>query len=253
MSTAAVSRPLKRRGLMPADIAALVEERLYDPRLSVAEFAAACCMAAGARAAAVVCQPSRAALASHLLANTTTKVAVAASRQFTLIQSAGPALVAAQIEKVVQDGAHEVGLLAPVGPLSASLRARLARSVQTLAELASAHDAILRVVVTAAGLTPRELASTCNVAADAGAGLIQCGTWLKAERVSFSHVPVVRRAIGDEVLLKWGTPVTSLHRLLLARGEGVDRFAADTRLILREAAKRSITAEIRVPEPGHDY
>jgi deoxyribose-phosphate aldolase len=231
----------------------MLEERLFDPRFSVAEFAAACRAAADARVAAVVCQPSRVALASHLLLGTSTKVAVTASREFMVTESAALGRLAAQAEKLVQDGAQEIGILAPVGPLSASLRGSWAQGVRALTDLASAHHAIVRVVVTAAGLTAMELESTCGVAAEAGAGLIQCGTWLKADRASFSQITTIREAIGDAVLLKWGAPVNSLDRLLLACGEGVDRFTADSTAILREASKRAMASEIRVPEPGHDY
>jgi hypothetical protein len=107
------------------------------------------------------------------------------------------------------------------------------------------------VVVEAAGLSREELLDAARASADAGAWLIQCGSW-RGDRTRFDWVVDVRAALPPDVLVKWTRPVRSLDLMLLGMAEGVDRFNADTSLIVRQARERDRAGGIRVPRPGVD-
>lgn len=247
------ARLLQRRRLTPAQIAGLLDEPLYDPRLSLAEFVAGCRAAADSRVAAVVCQPSRVGLAVHLLAGRDTKVAAAASRESSPGQTPDLALILAQAERLLQDGAAEVGILAPSEPLRGSACTAFAKGVRAVADLAGSHRAIVKVLLSAAGMPADQLVTACRISVDSGAAMVQGGTWAGQDRASLTQIALMRRALGDRVLLKWSTPIASLDRLLLACAEGVDRFDANTTAVLKQAVERARVSEIRIPEPGLDY
>jgi deoxyribose-phosphate aldolase len=231
----------------------MLDERLFGPRLSLAEFVAGCRTAADSKVAAVVCNPSRVALAAHLLAGRGVKVAALASHESLPGPPVDIAHLLANTERLLQDGANEIGVLAPRGPLRGSARTAFAKAIRTVANLAETHHATVKVLLPATGLTTEQLVTACKLSTDSGATMVQGGTPSAQDRVSFSQIALMRQALGDEVQLKWSTPMASLDRLLLARAEGVDRFNADTTAVLKEAAERNRFSKIRIPEPGQDY
>lgn len=105
--------PGPRRRLTPAHVAKLIDERLYDPRLSLGEFVERCRAAAEAGVAAVVCQPSRAALAAHLLSGKPVAVAAAPAVPAALVDPAALGHLLAGTDALLQDGAREIGVHAP--------------------------------------------------------------------------------------------------------------------------------------------
>jgi deoxyribose-phosphate aldolase len=82
--------------------------------------------------------------------------------------------------------------------------------------------------------------------------MVQGGTWL-GERAGFRHVTLMREALGAGPLLKWTNPVQSLHVLLLAIAEGVDRFNTDIDGILTDASWQERIAPLTVPLEDLDY
>lgn len=246
------SRLTQRRNLTPRQIAGLLDERLYDPRLTLDDFIAGCRTAADAAVAAVVCPPSRVALAAHLLRPRGVKVAAMASLDPPCTpQTLGQAL--AQAENLLQDGATELGVLAPSAPLVGANASAFAKAVRRLTEQATGHQGMVKVLMPASCMTNDHLINTCRISIDSGAGMVQGGLWDNDDRASLTQIALMRRAIGEDALLKWSAPVANLNRLLIACAEGVDRFNADTTTILKQAADRARLTEIRIPEPGEDY
>lgn len=242
----------QRRRLSPLQVAKLLDERLYDPRLSLDEFVERCRVAADARVAAVVCQPSRVALAAHLLAGQ--EVAVAASPAIRESLTDAPALghLLAETEALLEDGATEIGLLAPPGRLGESDRAAVAKALRAVAELCGPRGAKMKVILPTSTMAASDLRDVCTISVDCGAAMVQGGT-SGEDRASLRQIAVMRQAMGDQALLKWAAPIGDLDRLLLAHAEGVGRFNADTTAVLMQAAIRHRVCGIRIPEPGRDY
>jgi deoxyribose-phosphate aldolase len=243
----------RRRRLTPLDIAGMLDERLYDPRLSAEEFVARCRAAADCRAAAVICPGSRVALAAHLLAGSGVRVCAPPTDMPYPADSIILAGLLAQTEKLLHDGAREIALLTSPVLTAGAARTTLAKRIAAVAAMAESQDVIVKVILPAASLTRDQLTTACKISVDSGATMLQGGTWLDSDRASLSQMTQMRQAAGDHVLLKWAAPVRSLDRLLIACAEGVDRFNADTTTVLAQAADRARSWEIRVPEPGQDY
>lgn len=253
-STAAPARRLQRRRKLTAlDIAGLLDERLYDPRLSVEEFTAGCRTAADSRVAAVICQRSTVALASHLLAGSGVRVSAPPTDMPFPTDTITRAALLARTETLLYDGAREIGLLTAASAVHEPGRTALAQAIAALAAMARPYDAIVKVILPTASLSPQGLRTACKISVDAGATMLQGGTWFDPDRASLTQMTHMRQAAGEHVLLKWAAPIRSLDRLLIACAEGIDRFNADTTTILKQAHERAQHDEIRIPEPGQDY
>ena len=244
--------PSQRRRLSPLQVARLLDERLYDPRLSLDEFVERCRVAADARVAAVVCQPSRVALAAYLLAGRQVAVAASPALRGSLADAPARGHVLAETERLLQDGATEIGLLAPPGQLAGSERAAAAKTLRDVAELCSSKGATMKVILPTSTMTAGDLRDACQMSVDSGAGMVQGGT-SGEDSASLRQIALMRQAMGGQALLKWAAPIGDLDRLLLAVAEGVGRFNADTTAVLSQAAIRHRIGGVRIPEPGRDY
>lgn len=246
------SRLRERRRLSTVDIAGMLDEPLYDPRLDLDEVMAGCRRAADAGMAAVV-PASRVALAAHALAGTGVRVSAAPALDLAPEASNRAIEALRASERVLQDGATELGLLATPGQLESSARAAFAALIHDVVRVAGELAAVVKVILPVSGVCWAAVLEGCRVSVDSGATMVQGGTWLGNDRASLTQIARMRAALGEEVLLKWTAPIGNLDRLLIACAEGADRFNADTTAVLRQAAERARLTELRIPELSADY
>jgi hypothetical protein len=125
-------------------------------------------------------------------------------------------------------------------------------AVTVLVEAQPRYQFRLRVHLDTSAMTDDALRRACESLREAGVWMVQAGTW-SGPRTSFHQIRVMREALGEGTRLKWTSPVPSLHGLLLAIAEGVDRCSAeDTFALLRAAEERARFGPIGVPRPGLD-
>lgn len=242
--------PTPPRILAVADVAAVVEHRVYAPNAGHAEVVFACSEAIDAGVPILLCRPEHVFVAAEALAGTQVRVGSAVDFHTAgLAALSGPALAAAA-EQLAEDGATELGLVAGVERLAE--RNRFERDVGALAGVAAQAGGRARVVINASGMAREELLAAAEASAAAGASLIHCGSW-RGDRARFDLAVQVRTALDPGVLVKWTTPVRSLDVLLLGMAEGIDRFNANLDAILHQAEDRVQLGGIRIPRPGIDY
>jgi deoxyribose-phosphate aldolase len=150
------------------------------------------------------------------------------------------------------EGASELALIANAERLSPENRTRFVAAVLRLVSLRDQCGFRLRVHLDPSGLSDASITAACRVFAGCGVWMVQSGSWL-GERAGLRHVTLMREALGSGPLLKWTNPVPSLHVLLLALAEGVDRFNADVAAILSEASWQERLAPLTVPLKEVDY
>jgi hypothetical protein len=63
----------------------------------------------------------------------------------------------------------------------------------------------------------------------------------------------MRAALPDEIRLKWTFPIRSLDSMTICIAEGVDRFNGDPESILNNAAQRTASGPLIVPDRETDY
>ena len=120
--------------------------------------------------------------------------------------------------------------------------------MHALAELAAGYDAALKVVFLTGGLEEAELARGCQLAEEAGARILQGGSWFTADRSTMAELQVMRGATGPEVVVKGAGYIKSLDLLLLGYAHGLGRFNAQrVDKLLADAVHRSEGGDLLVP------
>ena len=120
----------------------------------------------------------------------------------------------------------------------------------TLVEAQPRYQFRLRVHLDTAGMTDDAVRRACRALRAARVWMVQAGTW-HGPRTSFHLIRVMREALGEATRLKWTSPVPSVHGMLLAIAEGVDRCNTDdTFALLRAAEQHARYGPLTVPRPG---
>lgn len=114
------------------------------------------------------------------------------------------------------------------------------------------RDVRVRVILDTEELTSQRITMTCAQVVEAGAWMVQGGSW-RGPRTGFTQVALMRKALGPDVLLKWTQPVRSLETMLLCVAEGVGRFNGDVDLLMAAAQRGTELGPLSVPLAGTDY
>ena len=241
-----------RRILTLADVSGVLEHRLHLPSIDLHALRAGCAYAIEHGLAAVTCRPEHVPEAATILADT--GVGLVAGLDFEHRHSGGvnEHAWAEEVRKLSDGGASELAVIANAERLSPESQGSLVAALERLVSLEEQCGFRLRVHLDPTGLSDSAIVAACELFAACGVWMVQGGTWL-GERAGFRHVTLMRDALGSGPLLKWTHPVPSLHVLLLALAEGVDRFNADIADILRNARWQQRLTPITVPLPGIDY
>ncbi|KRF25022.1 hypothetical protein [Phycicoccus sp. Soil803] len=237
----------------PRELAARLEHRLHWPELDEAGVREGCSYATKVGMPVVLCRPEHVALAVECTAGSSVEVGTAPG--FAELRAGAPIstdFLVEEARELVESGAAEVAIVATAAAMSRPGRDSFTAQVAAVREAVSPAGGRVRVLVNTKGMASSELASTCRELAQAGAWLVQGGTFL-GDRVSFGEVGVMREALGPRVLLKWTHPVRSVEMMLICIAEGVDRFNGDPPALLEAARTSSRAAPLMVPVQGVDY
>jgi deoxyribose-phosphate aldolase len=245
-----------RRQLTVAEFARHLEHPLHFEHISRDALVDGCRLARELGMAGVTCRPEHVETAAAEL--TGSHVAVVTGLGFYLPSAAimSEEDLLEEAGRAVELGATEVGVIVN----AARLRQRDAYGQQPFVSAITAlighghdHRFRVRVHLEADGLEDEEITALCRVLADAGVWMVQAGSW-QGPRSSYRHLLPMRAALGGGPLLKWTTPVSSFHVVLLGLGDGVDRFnASPPSQLVGKAKQDSKLAPLAIPLAGLDY
>lgn len=151
-----------------------------------------------------------------------------------------------------QDGATDLAFLLDRERLCPQMRAA-DDMLAALCEDQAVRGGRIRVHLDTTGLANEQIAEVAARADRAGAWMVQTGTW-QGERSGFQTTQIVRRALSDPVLVKWGYPLQTPATMLLSVAAGIDRFNAESPgHLLRTARTSSDNGWLTVPLEGLDF
>ncbi|HEV7147562.1 MAG TPA: hypothetical protein VGN48_11265, partial [Pedococcus sp.] len=243
------ARPPVRRALSLADVAGMLEMRLFQPEVSAEHVAGQASHAADLGLAAVMCRPEHVATAAASVHGSPVGICVAVD----FSQPAGPELDLPSLT----DEAHR---LARAGATSLALVVNAARmrhdtwteALAMLARVAQETGATSRAMVDVRGMTLDQAVATAVRCQQAGAAVIQAGSW-NNQGATFTLLGALRGALDPHITLKWTRPIRSIDALLLGVAEGGRLFNADVDSLIAEATRRQEWLPLNVPLPGYDY
>ncbi|WP_330474602.1 hypothetical protein [Terrabacter sp. C0L_2] len=234
-----------------SQIAHALDHVLHFPGIDIPKLRDGCQLAVELGLAAVTCRPDHVDKAARYLDGT--GLAVITALDFHRRRTGRPSEEgwAEEARRLAGRGASELAVIANAERLSEAGNGAFMRSIERLISQQDEHGYRLRVQLDAGGLTDQGVATACRAFAKRGVWMVQGGTELGA-RTAFRQIRLMREALGTEPLLKWTTRV-SFHVMLLALGEGVDRFNADVVQLLEEARRQEGLAPLAIPLAGLDY
>jgi deoxyribose-phosphate aldolase len=243
---------LDRETVTVEGVAARLEHRLHWPHMDQERLAEGCAFAQEASLAAVLCRPKHVKAAAAHLTGSPVDVVTALGYHDRHSPRRSAELLAQEAEGLAQQGADEVGLITGCGSRPDADLDLLTEQLRAVTAAVSHQACRVRVLLNTEGLTDSEISSACRRAADAGAHLLQGGSF-RGDRTPLGHIETMRAALPSEVRLKWTHPVRSLEVLLVCIALGVDRFNGDPHDLLAAAARSSRIAPLMVPIPGVDF
>jgi deoxyribose-phosphate aldolase len=246
-----------RRQLSLAQLAGHLDHRLHLEPIDRKSLSEGCRVAAPLGFAAVTCRPDQVPQAAALLRHTEVAVVSAIGWQQPSTWVPTEQEMFDEGLGLVELGASELGIIINAtrlgttanvdngGVFLSALIAMIARQEE--------YGYRIRVHLEPCGLTHETVRDVCRVLADTGVWMVQAGSW-QGPRASYRHLLPMREALGCRPLLKWTTPISSFHVMLLAMGDGVDRFnAEDAPGLLAEAQHQAQLAPLAIPLAGIDY
>jgi deoxyribose-phosphate aldolase len=141
----------------------------------------------------------------------------------------------AEAESAAQNGAHDLDMVINIGALKSGDRVLVQTEMRSLAEVAHAHGAILKVIIEAALLTQEEKILACALAAEAGVDFVKTSTGFAASGATAADVALMRGVVGHDVGVKAAGGIRSAAQLTEMVEAGANRIGASASVsIVRE-------------------
>ena len=229
----------------------MVDLLVLDPSASSRDVAAACGTAARAHLATVYClAPMVEAAADQLDGSGVGVGTVVPGSEVTGDLSE----TMSKAKQSLDAGASEISVIVANQWWRHHGDAVLAQEVRSLATLAADYDAALKVVFLTGELDEAELVRGCRLAEEAGARILQGGSWFTSDRSTMAELHVMRAAVGSAVVVKGAGYIKSLDLLLLGYAHGLGRFNVQrVDELLADAVRRSEGGDLLVPPVNDPY
>lgn len=203
--------------------AQIIEHTLLAPDASREQVRALCGEALQYGFHSVVVNPSYVALAASHLHGTDVKVGTVIG--FPL----GATLTItklAEAEIALHNGAHELDMVMNVGALKSGDRVLVRTEIHTLAELAHAGHAVLKVILENALLSQEEKILACALSMEAGADFVKTSTGFAASGATASDVAIMRGVVGHRIGVKAAGGIRTAAQFLEMVDAGANRIGA---------------------------
>lgn len=227
------------------EVAGMLDLLVLSSGASSQDVADACKQAARAHLATVYCLPPMVNEAARHLDGAGVAVGTVVPG-FEVTDDRSASLSKAKLS--LDDGAREIAVVVDNAWWRSRGDASLAQEIRGLAELAAPYDAVVKVVFLTGGLDKTQLVRGCHLAQEAGARILQGGSWFTSDRSTMAELQVMRAAAGPKVVVKGAGYIKSLDLLLLGYAHGLGRFNVQrVDKLLADAVHRSEGGDLRVP------
>ena len=203
-----------------ARIADFIDHTLLKPEATRSEVEKLCSEAATHRFAAVCVNPVWVPLCAERLRGSEVKVATVIGFPLGANQSE---IKAAETARAVQDGAHEVDMVAAIGRIKSADWGPVADDIAAVVRAASGR--LVKVIIESAVLTPTEIIKASALAKEAGAQYVKTSTGFHAAGGATAEaVALMRLAVGDALGVKASGGVRDCAAALRMIASGATRI-----------------------------
>lgn len=144
-------------------------------------------------------------------------------------------------EDAVRVGAQELDMVINIGALKSGERTLVGSEIKSLADIAHANGAILKVIIETALLSTDEKILACHLSRDAGADFVKTSTGFSSAGATASDVALMRGVVGHDIGVKAAGGIRTAADLSTLVEAGASRIGA--------SASVAIVRELGAPEP----
>ena len=213
-------------------VASLIDHTLLNPAASSREIISLCADAKRFGFYSVMVNPAWVALAAAQVHGSPVKVGTVVG--FPLGANLTVTKLA-EAEAAAQNGAHDLDMVINIGALKSGDRVLVQTEIRSLAEMAHAHGAILKVILENALLSQEEKILACALAAEAGADFVKTSTGFAASGATAADVALMRGVVGHDIGVKAAGGIRTAAQLTEMVEAGANRIGASASVaIVRE-------------------
>jgi deoxyribose-phosphate aldolase len=148
-----------------------------------------------------------------------------------------PDVKAYEARRAIFDGAREVDMVINVGALKSGDDETVEFDIRSVAEVAHAHNVILKVIIETALLTDEEKVRACLAARNACADFVKTSTGFSKGGATVADVALMRQVVGSELGVKASGGVKGIDDARAMIEAGATRIGASVGVkIAQEAA-----------------
>jgi deoxyribose-phosphate aldolase len=232
---AGADRVASTLGASPSDgqMGHMIDHTLLKPDATQDQVAQLCYEAKKYHFASVCVNPSYVKLCADLLKG---DVAVCTVIGFPLGATSTETKVF-EAQKAVRDGASEVDMVINVGALKSRDYELVQRDIASVARVAHAGNAILKVIIEAALLTDEEKVAASQLAKVAGADFVKTSTGFGPGGATVEDVALMRRVVGTKMGVKASGGIRTYADARKMIAAGASRIGASASVKIVEEAK----------------
>jgi len=213
-------------------VASLIDHTLLSPAASSREIISLCADAKRFGFYSVMVNPAWVALAAAQVHGSPVKVGTVVG--FPLGANLTITKLA-EAEAAAQNGAHDLDMVINIGALKSGDRVLVQTEIRSLADMAHAHGAILKVILENALLSQEEKILACALAADAGADFVKTSTGFAVSGATAADVALMRGVVGHDIGVKAAGGIRTAAQLTEMVEAGANRIGASASVaIVRE-------------------
>jgi len=208
-----------------AAIAKTIDHSLLRPELDLDTVAEGVRLAVRYDVASATVRPADVLLAAELVAGTGVLVSTVVGFPHG---SSTTATKAFEAGRALDDGAHELDMVLNIGRLRSGRDDEVLDEIRTIVELATARNAIVKVILENAFLTDEQKVLGCRLAEEGGAHFVKSSTGYAPTGATLEDLALMRAAVSPHVQVKAAGGVRTLDALLDVLSIGVTRVGATT-------------------------
>jgi deoxyribose-phosphate aldolase len=213
---------LNSKTITSEQLAKTIDHSLLRPELTEADVIAGCELAAQYHVASVCVKPCHVKLAKKLLANSDVEVGTVVGFPH------GNSTIATKVfetQEAVAAGATEIDMVINIGELRSGHADYVRNEIRAVVN--AAHpQAIVKVILENAYLTPDEKVLGCKLVEEAGADFVKTSTGFAPTGATVEDIALMRATVGPQVQVKAAHGVRTLDQLLAMIDAGATRSGA---------------------------
>ena len=215
------------------ELAGFIDHTLLKPEATCADIERLCSEAVRFGTAAVCVNSSMVETAFAALSGTSVRVASVVG--FPL-GAAASAAKACETEMALRHGAAEIDTVIQIGWLKERNYRGVAQDIAAV--VASAGDALVKVIIETCLLTDDEKKTACAIAVSAGAAFVKTSTGFNKAGATEADVRLMREAVGPCVGVKAAGGIHDLHAAVSMLNAGATRLGISSSVAILSEARQ---------------